>query len=1596
MRDHPRLRRALRLTAKIFGFFVLGWIAIVAIVLLTINVPPVSGWVAGRVNAALAPMFEGKLELRRLGHLDFGGLSDAELEVFDAAGNSVLTARDIDVRLFWPGVAWQALVQRPEVLRVPIDRVALDEVNVTLIDDGNGTPTIASAFQPKPSEPEEPSSGGTAIELDELTIETTIVRGALAGVGPIDMDLGQLRARLESDPRGTHMVLENLAIVARQLPQVGTVSGQLTADVTLPTEPEKEPARDPDASEPVAKPAKEPTKGSDKGKEDAPDRVPVAGRSGPNTSVYALSPAPVQRILANFKGEIAGSGAIADLRMTGEELAATFDADALQPATVTRLVPALAPAAPLALSAQVRGVLSDLAFEARLAQRAAEIRARGKVARVGEESKIEAHVTTSKLDLSSLLPEGAKTALNLGADAALELDAKGGAGSYRVTTSESWYGGEALPVATIDGQLKMPSDAPLTTAGVIEIAEAGAPTTIDYDVTSSDAGVIAKVSSLTKVDKPPRLREASGAQLSGEIASRAHYDASRDVLDAEVRVNMTDLRHPELRAARLDVAALARGKASRPDLELLVNLTGVRAQDRRFSRVRVHALGTSEELKVGAQAYGTKPDKVDFRAIVAPSSEQLVRSPVVRVQDVAGNVVIRAAGVERRDGRLTVDRLTMDGPGHASARVAYGTELEQLKLDADGLDVAKLLRIAGVRSNLGSAKLDIEAEFHNGRQPRGKLVANVSEIGLGRLRGGTASADFVLSSGKISGKADLELTRGAKTTIAVDGVRSPFGAGPPPSLETLGGEIKVKGDINLERLQPFMPFAGVERASGQLEFDIDIQRNPDSKKVPTFRARLKSDRLVLVSERPDVEQMPSADQAKGKSPWTLRGIDVDLDAVLENHSAKLAARLFDTRGDVFTLNTDFREIGDLRNPRRAFERAPFTARVTMPRRRFNQWPAPIQPAEIEGALTLQVDADGTLLAPNVRARGRIDGFRAATDNPRLRRVDLELGAQYRTSGGDLVVKAHEKGKVVLGVDSRWTGDVARAGDALSASGGKSPLQADVKLTLDDFPVDVVPDLQHRHVQGSLSGHAELTGLGSDGRFSLDLSSKRILVDRLILDEVRARVATRDDRLELEAQLAGGGGSVAVRAGTGFVWKDRLMPVVDRDQLEGELTARKFLLATLQPIVEGSVSELEGKLDANIRAKIEGGQPRLSGQARVEDAALQLPSIGQRFSDISATVAITPDSVSIKDVKARGISGGFEAEAEAQLVGLTPMSARAMLKIDEDDKLPLTVEGESMGDAWGRIETSFRVDEANKTRHIDVDLKKFHVELPAAPPQGIQDLNQAEHVRVGYWRQDRDFVTIPLQPLEAPPEPAEYATVVTVDLGELWVEKGQQAEVAVGGKITAKLGAELDVTGKLETKRGKLDISGKTFEIERGAVTFTGGPPDTPIISAVARYDSPAGFTVYAEYTGTATEGKLALRSDPPLSQDEILTLLMFGTPDGSFGAGTGTGNQLSAAVSVVGSTAAQGLNRALSKITDLEVQARIDTSTGAPRPELVLQLTPRVAARVTQALGEPSPGQSPDRTFVTIELRIASAWSLSTMVGDRGASAIDVIWRRRY
>jgi translocation and assembly module TamB len=452
-----------------------------------------------------------------------------------------------------------------------------------------------------------------------------------------------------------------------------------------------------------------------------------------------------------------------------------------------------------------------------------------------------------------------------------------------------------------------------------------------------------------------------------------------------------------------------------------------------------------------------------------------------------------------------------------------------------------------------------------------------------------------------------------------------------------------------------------------------------------------------------------------------------------------------------------------------------------------------------------------------------------------------------------------------------------------------------------------------------------------------------------------------------------------------------------------LKARAFELEALAPLVASYVSGLEGQLDANLSAELDPDSPDIQGSAVLRDGVFQLPALGQRFSDVQAELSVRDNELRIDGLQARGITGKLTADARAKLSGTTLQSASVRMDIQEKEKLPITLEGVMIGDAFGHATLTYAHPNPDSPTEIKIDVPTWRLQMPDGAQNSVQDLDPAEDIRIGTRRSDGKFAAIPLQPFEAPS--AEEAgkppslTRVRIHLGDsVWVHRGRQATVQLAGDLEIRAGAEQQVTGRIELRGGKLDVSGKQFEIERGVISFEGDDPGNPTVTATARWDSPAEYSVYAEYSGTVRDGKLKLRSEPALSQDEILSLLLFGTPGGGVGGGTENAdpNATGTAVSVAGDTATRGLNRAISDVTSLDVSARIDTSTGSARPELVVQLTPRLTSRLTRAIGEPAPGESPDRTFITLELRLLRAWAISGVVGDHGGSALELIWRNRY
>jgi translocation and assembly module TamB len=134
------------------------------------------------------------------------------------------------------------------------------------------------------------------------------------------------------------------------------------------------------------------------------------------------------------------------------------------------------------------------------------------------------------------------------------------------------------------------------------------------------------------------------------------------------------------------------------------------------------------------------------------------------------------------------------------------------------------------------------------------------------------------------------------------------------------------------------------------------------------------------------------------------------------------------------------------------------------------------------------------------------------------------------------------------------------------------------------------------------------------------------------------------------------------------------------------------------------------------------------------------------------------------------------------------------------------------------------------------------------------------------------------PTAAPPPPwLALALAVTVELpGKVFVRgRGLDSEwrgrLAVAGTTAAP-----QLTGRLEVVHGTYDFLGKRGDLTRGTITFLGGRRLDPEIDIEARVTS-ADIVAIIKISGTASQPKLALSSQPELPQDDILANVLFGT-----------------------------------------------------------------------------------------------------------------------
>ena len=273
-------------------------------------------------------------------------------------------------------------------------------------------------------------------------------------------------------------------------------------------------------------------------------------------------------------------------------------------------------------------------------------------------------------------------------------------------------------------------------------------------------------------------------------------------------------------------------------------------------------------------------------------------------------------------------------------------------------------------------------------------------------------------------------------------------------------------------------------------------------------------------------------------------------------------------------------------------------------------------------------------------------------------------------------------------------------------------------------------------------------------------------------------------------------------------------------------------------------------------------PRLDGTVQLADAQVLDYAQGLRLTDISALIRASGQTLSIEDFTAHAGDGTIGASGT---VGALAPGLPVDLHVTMHQARPLS------SDLLTAVLDADIAIHGQATTRLDVGgtltIDSAQINVPSGLPPSVARLDV-------------------IRPGQKPPAPASAAApglLIGLDLaveapGQIFVRgHGLDAELAgrlhVGGTSAAPV-----VSGAFDMRRGTFDLAGISLTFTKGRVGFNGtgvGHKIDPTLDFTAQ--SVVNSTVaMLNVGGYASAPKITLSSTPPLPQDQVLALILFG------------------------------------------------------------------------------------------------------------------------
>ncbi len=291
--------------------------------------------------------------------------------------------------------------------------------------------------------------------------------------------------------------------------------------------------------------------------------------------------------------------------------------------------------------------------------------------------------------------------------------------------------------------------------------------------------------------------------------------------------------------------------------------------------------------------------------------------------------------------------------------------------------------------------------------------------------------------------------------------------------------------------------------------------------------------------------------------------------------------------------------------------------------------------------------------------------------------------------------------------------------------------------------------------------------------------------------------------------------------------------------------------------------MRGELQANMKAGGTLSEITLTGGFAMNDGDYEHGETGLLLANIDAAGDFNEQSARLTKFEATDGNGGRLTALGAldwtgDAAGEITFTARSLRALGRDDRFAVM-----SGD--GALELTSNA--ITVTGDFTVDQARISVEQPASASiptlPGLRRVNFPNHVEEA----PTDASNAPwLRPVQLDLEVSAARRIVVFG-------RGLDTEWAADFHITGPI-ADPSIAGSAAMVRGSLDLGGRRFTFDTGAITLDG-----PI--RLARIDIAADrvaddITASVRVSGTPVDPKFTLESSPSLPQDEVLARVLFG------------------------------------------------------------------------------------------------------------------------